>query len=131
VFHPPTSQPQEFYRQADFFVLPTKHDPCSLVVLEALAMGLPVISTTFNGATEIMEHGTHGFVLSNPAYVDALAAAMRDLCDDDRRREMAEACLALRPRLAYEHHLNELLAIYMRVIAARAGTDKREQEAAR
>ena len=119
VFHPPTSTPQEFYRQADFFVLPTRHDPCSLVVLEALAMGLPVISTRFNGATEIMDHGTHGFVLDDPADVDALAAAMRDLCDDDRRREMSQACLALRPRLAYEHHLDELLAIYERVVAAR------------
>ena len=129
VFHPPTSNPQAFYRQADFFVLPTKHDPCSLVVLEALAMGLPVISTTFNGATEVMEHGTHGFVLGDPLDTDALAAAMAELCDDGRRREMSEACLALRPQLAYEHHLDELLAIYQRVVAARAG--KRTQEATR
>lgn len=117
VFHPPTASPQAFYREADFFVLPTKHDPCSLVVLEALAMGLPVISTTFNGACEIMDHGTHGFVLSDPLDVDALAGAMRDLCDDERRREMSVACLALRPRLAYGHHLDELTAIYERVIA--------------
>jgi UDP-glucose:(heptosyl)LPS alpha-1,3-glucosyltransferase len=119
VFHPPTSKPQDFYRQADFFVLPTKHDPCSLVVLEALAMGLPVISTRLNGATEIMDHGTHGFVLADPLDVDALAGAMRDLCDDDRRAEMSQACLALRPRLAYDHHLDELTAIYERVVGSR------------
>lgn len=115
VFHPPTSQPQSIYAQAEFFVLPTKHDPCSLVVLEALAMGLPVISTVFNGATEIMTHGTHGFVLSNPADIDALAKAMNDLCDDARRAQMSIACLALRPRLAFDHHVDELLAIYRRV----------------
>jgi UDP-glucose:(heptosyl)LPS alpha-1,3-glucosyltransferase len=115
VFHPPTQSPQAFYAQADFFVLPTKHDPCSLAVLEALAMGLPVISTAFNGATEIMTSGTHGHVLPDPLDTDALARAMRDLCDDAKRQEMSRACLALRPRLAYEHHLDELLRIYARV----------------
>jgi UDP-glucose:(heptosyl)LPS alpha-1,3-glucosyltransferase len=124
VFHPPTGKPEEYYGQAEFLVLPTRHDPCSLVVLEALAMGLPVISTRFNGATEVMDNGTHGFVLDDPADVDALAAAMRDLCADDRRAEMSQACIALRPRLAYEHHLDELLAIYQRVAAAR---DRRTQ----
>jgi UDP-glucose:(heptosyl)LPS alpha-1,3-glucosyltransferase len=119
LFHPPTKTPEQYYRDADFFVLPTRHDPCSLVVLEALAMGLPVISTRFNGATEIMDHGTHGFVMDDPADVDALAAAMRELCNDDRRREMSQACVALRPRLAYEHHLDELLAVYQRVLVGR------------
>ena len=118
VFHPPTASPQDFYRQADFFVLPTRHDPCSLVVLEALAMGLPVISTAYNGACEVMSHGTHGFVLKDPADVGTLADAMRTLCDDDRRREMSQACLALRPALAYGHHLDELTRVYERVVAA-------------
>ncbi|MGB7158751.1 MAG: glycosyltransferase family 4 protein [Tepidisphaeraceae bacterium] len=102
------------YALAEFFVLPTKHDPCSLVVLEALAMGLPVISTVFNGATEIMTDGVHGYVLKDPTDVDALADAMRKLLDPERRRAMSEACLALRPKLSYEHHLDELMKIYDR-----------------
>src|SRR5688572_8360628 len=60
------------YQAADFLILPTKHDPCSLVVLEGLAMGVPVISTRFNGACEIMASGTHGFVLDHPGDVKAL-----------------------------------------------------------
>jgi UDP-glucose:(heptosyl)LPS alpha-1,3-glucosyltransferase len=106
--------PRIDYATWDFFVLPTKHDPCSLVVLEALAMGMPVISTVFNGATEIMTDGVHGYVLSDPTDVDALADAMRKLLDPERRRAMSEACLALRPRLSYEHHVDELLRIYER-----------------
>jgi UDP-glucose:(heptosyl)LPS alpha-1,3-glucosyltransferase len=123
-FHPPpdaaaqvsfageTSDPRAFYRDADFFVLPTRHDPCSLVVLEALAMGVPVISTRFNGATEIMTDGVHGYVLDDPDDVDALAGAMRKMMDARRRAEMAKACLQLRPRLSFEHHLDRLLEIY-------------------
>jgi UDP-glucose:(heptosyl)LPS alpha-1,3-glucosyltransferase len=123
VFHPPTKRPEEFYREADFFVLPTKHDPCSLVVLEALAMGLPVISTVFNGATEAMTDGVHGLILKDPADVDALGRAMTKLCDDTRRREMTEACKTLRPQLAYEHHVDGLMAIYQRAMARRGFRD--------
>jgi len=110
-----TDDPYGVYRAADFLVLPTKHDPCSLVVLEALAMGLPVISTRFNGACEIMNDGVHGAVLDDPADVDALAEAMRLMLDDDSRLRMSEAALLLRPPLAYEQHLATLMEIYGRV----------------
>ena len=106
--------PRPFYADADFFVLPTKHDPCSLVVLEALAMGVPVISTVFNGATEIMTDGMHGYVLKDPNDVNPLADAMCKLLDGSRRQTMREACLALRPTLSYEHHLDELMKVYDR-----------------
>src|SRR5205814_1517197 len=109
VFAGSTTDPRPFYQAADFFVLPTKHDPCSLVVLEALAMGVPVISTKFNGACEVMTDGVHGYVLDDPRDVAALADAMRQMLDPDLRARMSQACLALRPKLSYEHHLARLL----------------------
>ena len=110
-----TSDPRPFYRAADFFVLPTKHDPCSLVVLEALAMGVPVISTRFNGACEIMADGVHGYVLDDPMDIDALTTAMKNLNEPSTRAAMSNACLELRPALSYERHLQTLLEIYQRV----------------
>jgi len=112
IFAGEAREPHAFYRAADLFVLPTRHDPCSLVVLEALAMGLPVISTRFNGACEIMETGRHGIVLPDPADVSALADALRKLLNDATRKEMAAHCIALRSQLAYDRHLDELLRIY-------------------
>jgi UDP-glucose:(heptosyl)LPS alpha-1,3-glucosyltransferase len=100
------------YAAADFFVLPTRHDPCSLVVLEALAMGVPVISTRQNGACEVMTEGVHGFVLESADDARGLAAAMREMCDDAARGRMREACLALRPKLAYDAHLDTLIGVY-------------------
>ena len=101
------------YRGADFLLLPTAHDPCSLVVLEALASGLPVVSTTANGATEIMRDGEHGFVVdANDA--GALRVAVTEMLDDTRRARMRDACLALRPSLSWERHVGQLLAIYGR-----------------
>jgi UDP-glucose:(heptosyl)LPS alpha-1,3-glucosyltransferase len=114
-----TRDVRPFYAAADCFVLPTRHDPCSLVVLEALAMGLPVISTKFNGACEVMTERVHGFVLPDPEDVAALADALRKMLDDSARKTMHEACLALRPRLAYEHHLDQLMGFYERSVARR------------
>lgn len=115
IFAGATSDPYAFYQAADFFVMPTRHDPCSLAVLESLAMGVPVISTVQNGACEIMTHGTHGFVLPDPADVGALADAMRRMLDPGLRGAMAAACRELRPQMSYEHHLRALLAIYRRL----------------
>jgi UDP-glucose:(heptosyl)LPS alpha-1,3-glucosyltransferase len=93
--------------------MPTKHDPCSLVALEALAMGVPVISTKCNGATEVMTDGVHGYVLDNPRDLPGIVEAMKKMLDADRRAAMAQACLELRPRLSFEHHLDRLEAIYL------------------
>jgi len=120
IFCGPFDDVYPLYAAADFFVLPTKHDPCSLVVLEALAMGMPVISTKQNGATEIMEPGADGFVLADPTDVGALAEAMRKLCDPDRRERMREHCLSNRDRLSFDRHMDQLMNIYQAVMARKA-----------
>ena len=112
IFAGPTTDPYAFYKAADFFVLPTRHDPCSLVVLEALAMGLPVISTIFNGACEIMTDGVHGYILPDPRNIPSLQSAYHHLTDESLRQKMSQACLELRPRLSYVQHLHALLNIY-------------------
>ncbi len=116
VFAGPTSRPADFYRACDFFVLPTRHDPCSLVVLEALAMGLPVISTACNGACEAMAEGVHGLILPDPDNVPALADAMRQLLDWPKRQLMRRACLDLREQISQEQHVRRIVEVYRRVL---------------
>lgn len=122
IFAGATSDPYSFYRAADFFILPTRHDPCSLVVLEALAMGLPVVSTKQNGACEVMGNGREGFIIDDPHDVPALAAAVREVMDDDRRREMAGACRTLRSALSHELHVEKVLRLYEVVLAGRGSS---------
>jgi UDP-glucose:(heptosyl)LPS alpha-1,3-glucosyltransferase len=99
------------YAGADLFVLPTHHDPCPLVTVEALAMGLPVVSTVFNGATEWMSPPAEGRVL--PAVDETLlAGALRELSDPAVRSAAREACLALRPRLDAVTHIDRLVTLY-------------------
>ncbi len=51
------------YRQADIFVLPTRSDVFSLACIEAMAMGLPVITTNVGGIGEIVVDGENGFIV--------------------------------------------------------------------
>lgn len=115
-FAGPAKDPYAFYRAADFFVLPTRHDPCSLVALEALAMGLPVITSAANGAGELLTHGLDGMIVPDPNDVPRLTEAMKAMLDDRRRANMSQAALMLRPRLSYDAHVTELLNIYQKAV---------------
>ncbi len=68
----PRSQLYEIYHQADIFIFPTLCDGFGMVVTEAFAQGLPVITTDRAGASDLIEHGKNGFII--PAG-DALALA--------------------------------------------------------
>ncbi|CAM3643499.1 glycosyltransferase [Cohnella lubricantis] len=76
-------------RQADFFVFPSRYEACTLAVIEALASGLPVITTYQSGVSEmVVGGGEAGIVLDDAEDVDGLKRAMRILADDkDLRRQ--------------------------------------------
>ena len=68
-------------RASDIFVLPSIEDSYGLVVVEAMASGLPTIVSDHVGASEVIEPGITGLVV--PAGDDeALASAIRRLADD-------------------------------------------------
>lgn len=100
-----------FYAAADVFVLPTRHDPCSLVVLEALVMGTPVVSTAANGACEVMRQGVHGYVLPQAEPAE-LARAVAAALEPAKNAAMRAECLGLRQELSLDHHMDRLLEIY-------------------
>lgn len=76
------------YGAADIFLLPTIYDPFSNACLEALAAGLPVVTTRANGFAEIIENGVHGSVLDDPQNADAIREALL-VWSDGARREQA------------------------------------------
>jgi UDP-glucose:(heptosyl)LPS alpha-1,3-glucosyltransferase len=112
------------YWSADFFVLPTYYDPCSLVVFEALACGLPVISTAYNGATEVMTDGREGFILSSPNAVGELVTALDRMTDEPRRREMAAAATRLGNVQTLDLHVERLLTLFESVARRKTNAAK-------
>jgi len=73
------------YSAADVFILPTIYDPFSNACLEALASGLPVITTPSNGFSEIIEDGVHGSIVDNNANLVGLRDAIHFWSDPSRR----------------------------------------------
>jgi len=89
---------------ADLYVLPTRYDPFASSTLEALACGLPVITTQTNGAHELLESGVQGQIIP-PRDVSALAAQLVDWTDRDRLREASQPARALAERHGIESKL--------------------------
>jgi glycogen synthase len=83
----------ELYRQADVFVSPTYAEGFSNTILEAMAAGLPVVSTDTVGVADCLRDGENG-LLVQPGDVPALADALaRILGDEPLRRRIAAAGL--------------------------------------
>src|SRR5207249_1340349 len=64
------------YSTADIFILPTIYDPFSNACLEALACGLPVITTRFNGFSQIIENGINVSIIDDPTNLTGLRDAI-------------------------------------------------------
>jgi UDP-glucose:(heptosyl)LPS alpha-1,3-glucosyltransferase len=107
------------YFAADFLVHPTFYDPCSLVVLEALACALPVVTTRANGASEMLHPLQEGYVIDDPHDHDRLAWAMGQLLDPARRSAFAQAARKTAAQWTFEHHYRELLKVFVRAAERR------------
>jgi glycosyltransferase involved in cell wall biosynthesis len=70
-----------FYQAADIFALPSRMEGLPNALLEAMACGLPVISSTLTGMTEIIEHNVNGVIVS-PNVENALSEAILGLLGD-------------------------------------------------
>jgi UDP-glucose:(heptosyl)LPS alpha-1,3-glucosyltransferase len=99
------------YAAADIFILPTIYDPFSNACLEALACGLPVITTRSNGFSEIIENGVHGSIVDHAGDLLALRDAIRLWSDPSRRAAARSTNSQLAAQFDISQNINETLAI--------------------
>jgi len=76
---------------ADLFVMPTQYEAFSLAIVEALASGLPVITTTVPGAGDTIIEDVNGLLLSDPTSAEELAALLKRGLDPGTRRRWSDA----------------------------------------
>jgi UDP-glucose:(heptosyl)LPS alpha-1,3-glucosyltransferase len=107
-----------YYAAADAFVLPTLYDAFANTVLEAMASGLPVITSTKCGAVDMIESGRNGFIC-DALDVDALSDCMLKLISEQTRRSLGTAARATVTDLTLERMSHELFHLYDSILDGR------------
>lgn len=110
--------PEVCYGAGDVYVLPTRYDPAANTTLEALASGLPVITTTANGGSEVMEQGVHGTVLQNAA-AEALLQALVQWIDLERCTSAAPLARTRAERYGRDRELAASTRVLIEAAAAK------------
>lgn len=126
VFCGPVRGIEQYFLGADVFVFPTVYDPFSNACLEAMASGLPVITSAGNGASEILQDGRSGFVLEDPMDYVLLSDRMEDLLAAEVRARMGGEARQASETVTLERNVRETLSVLERVWHARreAGTGR-------
>ncbi|OPY90337.1 MAG: Lipopolysaccharide core biosynthesis protein RfaG [Syntrophus sp. PtaU1.Bin208] len=114
-FTGPLSDVAPCYQGADLFVFPTIYEPFSNVCIEAMAAGLPVITSRINGASEVLLEGKNGYVIEDPLDPAEIAAKIRRGLDISGSA-VADANRDILDRLTWENHVDQVLALYERVL---------------
>ena len=120
---------EQYYAASDIYVHPTFYDSCSLTVLEALASGLPVVTTRFNGAADAIVSEEGGRVIEDPANVNDLAESIARYFDEGSRMKARTITRQWMEQVPPSYNMEQTLCVYDEVVreaerdgAATAGT---------
>jgi len=119
-FTGPLRDVRPWYGAADGFVLPTLYDPCPNAALEALACGLPILTSTTCGAQAWVKAGDNGWVV-DALDRDALATRLDDLCALAGNLAARQAARAAAEPLTLAAMADRLLALYRSLGGASGG----------
>ncbi|HAL45442.1 MAG TPA: hypothetical protein DCP47_05945 [Phycisphaerales bacterium] len=116
-----TGNVQNLLMLSDVAVLPTYYDPASRFILEALGAGKPVITTKFNGASDLLVADKHGKVFDSPDNIEALAEAVRYFCSTENINAAAKAIVDddIKSKVSIKAHCEKLLKVYQEIIPNR------------
>jgi UDP-glucose:(heptosyl)LPS alpha-1,3-glucosyltransferase len=104
-----------YYSAADAYVHPTYYDPCSLVLLEAAASGLPIVTTRrCNGAAELFREGQEILTVREPQDADALVERVDALTDSRFREQLGNAARRVALRHTFDRNVSDLMRVYAR-----------------
>ena len=109
---------QDALSVTDVAILPTFYDPSSRYILEALAAGKPVITTRFNGATDLFVNNRHGKVIAAPEDISALAEAIVYFTDTNNIQKASEAIAEdnIEEEISIRRAAKQLVTVYESIL---------------
>ncbi|MBN1457874.1 MAG: glycosyltransferase family 4 protein [Sedimentisphaerales bacterium] len=105
----------------DVAALPTWYDPCSRFVLEALSMNKPVITTAFNGASEVIANNVHGRIVDRPDNLDSLLDAINYFRKTHNIASASQAIITdnIKEKISIAKHADRLIELYKTILDKR------------
>ena len=117
----PTSGILDCYAAADVYVSPSREDAFPLPVLEAMACGLPVITSALAGTSEVVRDGENGFVLEDPRDAATLAQRIAYLqANSSLRSTLGEAASRTAQEWTWDRHAAEVWQMLSSAAASKA-----------
>lgn len=121
-------QMEEILNITDLFVLPSQYESFGLAALEAMACGVPVISSNAGGLPEINAHGKTGY-LSNVGDVEDMAInAIKILKDDGVLKSFKKAALANAKQFSIDKIVPQYEDLYVKVVAQSKKENRTEKK---
>jgi len=115
LFLGPRTDVDRLYGAADLFLLPSWYDPFANACLEAMAAGLPIVTTAETGAAEVVQSGLNGFILSFPVRPDELAEKIELALNLDPSSVITANQRLLTP-FDWTENLNQTLQVYQEIL---------------
>jgi glycosyltransferase involved in cell wall biosynthesis len=115
-FLPPRSDVEFYYAAADAYVGPSLEDAFSLPPAEAMACGLPVITTRLAGVSEIIHHSVDGLILENPTDAELLSTWLGRLSTDrEWCSNLGNAAAQTAKQYTWDRNAEQMRALFERV----------------
>jgi UDP-glucose:(heptosyl)LPS alpha-1,3-glucosyltransferase len=115
IFAGPLLDTPSIYAASDVFLLPTLYDPFSNACLEAIATGIPLLTTKMNGASEIIVEGKNGFLIDDPRNAGVIAEKINLSIQLDRE-ELDRINRDILERFSKQKDIKETISLYEEVI---------------
>ncbi len=126
MFLPSRADVQWYYAAADVYVGPSLEDTFAQPPAEAMACGLPVITSATNGTAEIMTDGADGLIIQDPNDVAGLAARIRRLYEEPvLRQRLAEQASLTAKKYTWDRNGEQIRAIFAEALNRKGHSDVR------
>ena len=117
IYKEPVPEIEKYYSAADIFILPSIYEPFGNANLEALASGLPVITTRHCGASDIIQHEHNGLIVENPESSKEIAEKINTLFDPALRKFIGKNARALAEQYSVDKNTQAMLRLYQEIIS--------------
>lgn len=115
IFLGPQKDTKGYYAACDLFVLPTLYDPFSNATLEAIACGKPVVTSRFNGASEVVEKEEMGSIVQEPRDPDEIAVRIEEVLLNLKKYIYKSKKTSLAEQYSIEKSVKEYLQVLQNI----------------